>query len=160
MKSTIIFLGLVALTFTTNVNATNEFKIQDLNQQEITTFSVDIAQQQNQLACVTAEVNTSGENTSEDAVIFSPITVIKKTYTKTVEEVITENKLITETNEESIQPLTIATTVVDRIAEDNQIIESTISNEVYPLNFEKINRSVKSTKVSNNNLAITVDLKL
>ncbi|WP_264522107.1 hypothetical protein [Flavobacterium sp. N1994] len=159
MKSTIIFLGLVALTFTTNAKATNEFKTQDLNQQEVTTLNVDIAQQ-NQLACVNEAVNTRGENTAEDTVIFNPNTVLKTTYIKTEEEVITEDKLIIETNEVSIQPITIASTVVDQITEDNQIIESAISNEVYPLNFDKINRSVKSTKVSNNNLAITVDLKL
>lgn len=160
MKSKIILLGLVALTFTTNAKATNEFKIQDLNQQEVTTFNLENGNQQDQLACVNEVVNTTGKNTSEDAVIFSPNNVIKTTYTKTVEDVIAENKLITESNEEILQPLTIASTVVDRIAEDNQIIESTISNEVYPLNFEKINRSVKSNKIKNNNLVVTVDLKL
>jgi stage III sporulation protein SpoIIIAA len=160
MKSTIILLVLVALTFTTNAKATNEFKVQDLNQQEVTTFNVEIAQQQDQLACVNDVVNTTCENTTEDTVIFSPNTVLKTTYIKTVEEVIAENKLITETKEESIQPLSIATTKVDQIAEDNKIIESVISNEVYSLDFEKINRSVKNTKTTNNNLAVSVDIKL
>lgn len=156
MKSTIIFLGLVALTFTTT-QAANVFKSQDLDQNEFTTLNVENTQQQSQLVFVIDEASKS--ISESEAVIFNPNSVVKSTYVKTVEDVIAENKLITEAQEEVNYPLSIATTIEDRIAEDNQIIESNISNEVYPLDFNKINHAVKTVRVYNNT-AITVDLKL
>ncbi|HNP32348.1 MAG TPA: hypothetical protein PKN96_03555 [Flavobacterium sp.] len=141
MKTSIILLGLVALSFTT-INATN-------------------TQAENQLAFVNQDsLNRTEVNAENNAEIFNPNSVIKSTYVKTVEDRIAENKLITESKEEVTQPLSIATTIEDRIAEDNQIIESTISKEVYPLDFEKINAKMQCVKVYNNNAIINVDLKL
>ena len=151
MKSTIIILGLVALTFTT-AQAANEFKSQDLDQQESATLNVENTQEQNQLAFV----NEENEN---ETTVFSPDSVIKSTYVKTVEDIITENKSITEAQEEITQPLSFETTLEDRITEDNQIIESTVSNELFPLDFDKINHSVKCENV-NKNAIKTADLKL
>ena len=51
-------------------------------------------------------------------------------------------------------------TLEDRIAEDNLIIESTITNEYFPLDFEKINSKIQCVKVYNQDATITVDLKL
>ncbi|MEO5775513.1 MAG: hypothetical protein ABIQ27_01330 [Flavobacterium sp.] len=146
MKTTIIFLGLVALSFTT-ANAANEFKTQDFQQQE------------NQLVSLNQEFSNC-EDTANDTAIFNPASVIKTTYVKTTEDVIAENKSITESQEEITQPLSLETTLEDRIAEDNQIIESAISNEFFPLDFEKINRKIQCVKVYNNDAAIMVDLKL
>ena len=151
MKSTIIILGLVALTFTT-AQAANEFKSQDLDQQESATLNVENTQEQNQLAFV----NEENEN---ETTVFSPDSVIKSTYVKTVEDIITENKSITEAQEEITQPLSFETTLEDRITEDNQIIESTVSNELFPLDFDKINHTVKCENV-NKNAIKTADLKL
>jgi len=145
MKKSIIILGLVVLSFT-NANATTEFETQVLDQQESATL-IGVTSDNNEVADVT------------DTAVFNPNSVIKTTYVKSVEEIIAENKLITEGQEEKVQPLSIATIIEDKIAEDNQIIESTVSNEVYPLDFEKINHSVKSVRIYNNS-AITVDLKL
>lgn len=145
MKSTIIILGLVVLSFT-NANATTEFENQFLDQQES--------------ASLILESSNSGVSNEAEAIIFDPKSVITTTYVKTMEEVIAENKLITETKEEMTQPLSIATTIEDKIAEDNQIIESTVSNEVFPLDFEKINSKIQSVKVYNNNATITIDIKL
>ena len=47
---------------------------------------------------------------------------------------------------ENFLPLSIERTIEDYISEENKIIESNISNEVYPLDFKKINPSVKSKK--------------
>ncbi|MGV3696113.1 hypothetical protein [Flavobacterium sp.] len=146
MKNSIILSALVVFAFTTS-NATTTSKSQDLEQQEFTIVS--FASQQSQSAF---------ENTAAES-IFKPESVIESVYVKTMDEVIAENKLITESKEESVRPLSIATTIEDRIAEDNQIIESTVSNEMYPLDFEKINRSVKGI-TAKNNAVITVDLKL
>ena len=143
MKKSIIFLGLVALSFT-NANAATEFEEQVLDQLESATLLYN---------------NVVENETNTDTAIFDPNSVIKSTYVKTVEDVIAENKLIIEGQEEVVQPLSIETTIEDRIIEDNQIIESTISKEFFPLDFEKINHAVKSVKVYND-AAITVDLKL
>ncbi|WP_333601455.1 hypothetical protein [Flavobacterium sp.] len=161
MKTTITILGIAALLFTTNTKAANEFKAQDLNEQDSAAVLVDNGQQENQLVTVNQEFSTNSlENTSDETAIFDPNSVVKATFQKTAEEIIAEDKLITESKEVSFQPLSLEKTMEDFIAEDNQIIESTVINEVYPLDFEKINRAVKSKKVGNNNLAVTVDLKL
>ncbi len=160
MKTTIIFLGLAALSFT-NSNAANELNAQDLVQQDLATVGVANAQQQNQLVLVNKEVlKITFENTGEEAAIFNPTSVIKSTYTKTLDEVIAENNLVTDTCEESYQPISLEMSTEARIAERNEIVESSVDNEYYPLDFEKINRLLKNNKPSNNNMAVTVDLKL
>ena len=146
MKTSIIILGLVALSFT-NANATTEFETQVLDQQESATLIL--------------ETSSNNEVSNEtDTAIFNPASVIETTYVKTIEDVIAENKLITESQDETLQHLSLETTIEDRISEDNQIIESTISNEFFPLDFEKINSKIQCVKVYNNNPTITVDLKL
>lgn len=146
MKTTIIFLGLVALSFT-NANATTQFETQVLDQQESATLILDAS----------SDNEVSNEN---DTAIFNPATVIETVYVKTIEDVIAENNLVTESKEETIQPLSLETTVEDRIAEDNQIIESTISKDFFPLDFEKINSKIQCAKIYNSNPTIKVDIKL
>lgn len=159
-KTSIIFLGLAVLSLT-NGKAANELNTQDLVQQDLATISVANEQQQSQLTLVKNEISKiTFENTGEEAAIFNPNSVIKSNYTKTVEEVINENKLVTETCNDVYQPISLEMSLEDRIAERNQVIESTIDNECYPLDFEKINRSLKNNKACNNNMAVTIDLKL
>ncbi len=158
MKTSIIISGIVALLFNTNTKAANGFKTLEFNQQEVTTASVD--KQQPDSLWVTANQEFSKENNGNEEVVFNPASVIKTAYTKPVEEVVNENKLITEAKETKAQPLSIATTLQDRIAENNAIIESTTTNEVYALDFQRINHSPNANKVPNQNLALTVDLKL
>ena len=158
MKTSINFLGLVALSFT-SVNATNEFKSQDLDQQEFATLTSVERNSVSQLGNANPESEITVLRNTADTAIFSPNSVMKAAYVKTTEEVIAENKLITESKEEADQPLSIDFALENRIAEDTQIIENTNLNVTYPLDFEKINRNVKATKV-NNNAIITADLKL
>lgn len=145
MRTSIAFLGLIALSFT-NANAMTEFETQVLDQQESATVIVE-----------TSNNNELADGT--DTTVFNPNSVIQSTYVKSVEEIIAENKSITQDQEDKVQPLSIELPIENTIAEDNQIIENTVSDEVRPLNFEKINRTVKSVRVYNN-AAITVDLKL
>jgi hypothetical protein len=145
MRTSIAFLGLIALSFT-NANAITAFETQVLDQQESATLIVQ-----------TSNNNEVADGT--DTTVFNPNSVIQSTYVKSVEEIIAENKLITQSQEDKVHPLSIQVSDEETIAEDNQIIESNVSEEVYPLNFEKINRTVKSVRVDNNT-AITVDLKL
>jgi hypothetical protein len=159
-KTSITMLGLIALLFTINSKAATEFKTQDLNQQEVTTINVE-DNQPNQLVLVNQKLSKcTFENTSEEVAAFETNSASKANYTKTVEDIIAENKLITESQEVIVQPLSLEKTFEDGINENNQIIESTVANEVHPLDFEKINRAVKSNKVCDNNVAVTVDLKL
>ncbi|MFN3969405.1 hypothetical protein [Flavobacterium sp.] len=160
MKTTIIFLGLAVLGFNNNITA-NELNAQDLVQQDLTTVSLDNAQKQSQLILVKNETSKfTIENTGEEVVIFNPASVIKSTYTKTLEDVISENKLVTDTCEDVYQPIALEMSPEDKIAERNQIVESNVNNEYYPLDFDKINRLLKINKPTNNNMAITTDLKL
>lgn len=160
MKTTIIFLGLAVLGFNNNITA-NELNTQDLVQQDLETVSVVNEQQQNQLVLVNKEISKiTFENSGEEVAIFNPTSVIKSNYTKTLDEVIAENKLVTENCEDSYQPISLEMSAEDRVAESNQIIESTIDTEFYPLDFEKINRLIKINKPSNNNMGVTIDLKL
>lgn len=159
MKTSITFLGLVALTFTT-ANATNAFKSQDLDQQESATVTVVNNQNESQMTFVNRDfTNNNLENSGTDTVIFNPNSVVESGYVKTIEDVITENKLITESQDLAVQPLSLGYTQEDRISEDNQIIESSVSNEVYALDFEKINHTVKCVKMNTDALK-TSDLKL
>ncbi|MDN3677780.1 hypothetical protein QWY90_10710 [Flavobacterium paronense] len=145
-KTSIIFLGLVVLSFT-NTNATTEFETQVLDQQESATLIL--------------ETSSNNEVSNEtDIAIFNPSAVIETTYVRTIENVIAENKLIIESKEETVQPLSIETTVEDSIDEDNQIIESTVSKEFFPLDFEKINSKIQCVKINNSNTTISVDIKL
>lgn len=160
MKTTIIFLGLAVLGFNNNITA-NELNAQDLVQQDLTTVGVENAQNQSQLILVKNENSRFViENTGEEAAIFNPASVIKSTYNKTLEEVISENKLVTDTCDDVYQPIALEMSVEDRIAERNQIVESNVDNEYYPLDFEKINRLLKNNRPANNNMAVTADLRL
>ncbi|WP_293872292.1 hypothetical protein [Flavobacterium sp.] len=160
-KTSIIFLGLIALTFTNNSKAASELQQQDLNLQDVTTHHPVTENKQEQLANAYQVFSKDiSENDTEDTIVFNPNSVIETNYCKTLEEVIAESKLITETKEECIQPILEATNFKDHVDEDNQLIQSAIDTEAYPLNFEKINRSLKTNKMCNNNVVITLDLKL
>ncbi len=159
MKSTIIILGIAALSFNTS-SAANECNTQNVNQQEVAVVNGDSTQQFNWGSASQALVKAGVENNTEETTFFNPTAVIKVSHTKTMEEVVSENKLITDSQEEVAQPLSIEKTQLDYINEDNQIIESNPNDQVYPLDFEAINRTMKNEKVASNNLAVTVDLKL
>ena len=161
MKTTIIYLGLVALSFT-NTIAANELKQQTFDkQQELTAVVPENILQENGLIAKNQEFskNIVAIDTNDTA-IFNPSSVIKSSNVKTVEEIISENNLVTESPEDVYQPITLEKTIEESITEFNQIIESNDTNEVYPLDFEKINRSLQCIKVSNNKATVIIDLKL
>ena len=69
-----------------------------------------------------------------------------------VEEIIEEDKKITDYNDEFIYPLILDKTIEEVILEDKQIIESSLTNEVFPLDFELIKKhenAIKSEKFKN-----------
>lgn len=152
-KNSILLLGLVVLSFT-SAHATTAFETQVLDQQESATVIVENIRQQNQVVLAEGTLENTVDNEANTAV-FSPNSVIKS-YVKTTEEVMAEDKLITEGKEITPLYLSLGYEVEDRIAEDNQIVEGNISNEVFPLDFNKINRAAKT----NNDALINRDIKL
>lgn len=102
----------------------------------------------------------SFDTNTDEVTIFNPNSVLETNYSKSATEIIAENKLVIDNKEEEYKPLCIETRLEDKINEDNQIIESQISNEEYPLDFEKINHSNECAKVYNNNPTISIDIKL
>lgn len=159
MKSTIMFLGLALLTVSTT--KANELQAQEVMQQQVSTINVETQQQLNlHLSDIISFKIDKADNTGDTA-IFNPETVFKTDYSKPIQEVVNEDKLLTEAQEEVYQPLCIEMSMLDKIQEDQQIIESTISEEVFPLDFEKINHTAQCViKLDTNNTALPVDVKL
>lgn len=148
MKTSIFYLGLILSTLTTS-NASNGLNLQDADQQNFTLLSMVNSDQNNYATTVSQkEGKIDADTTNSDLVIFSPSTVIANTNVKTIEEIIAEDKLITENSDEAPQYLSIETTEEDKIAEQNLIIESTITDEVFPLDFERINSASKSIQMN------------
>ncbi|WP_395633684.1 hypothetical protein [Flavobacterium sp.] len=158
MKSTITFLGLALLTV--NGIKANELLFQEVMQKETATITV-VTNQQSDSACdSTIALKTKEEANTGDNAFFNPESVLKVSHNKPIDQVVKEDMLVTEAQEEVYQPLCIEMSVQDKIQEDNQIIESNISEEVFPLDFEKINRTAACIKVNLNNTAIPLDIKL
>lgn len=158
MKSTITFLGLALLTVS-GVKA-NELLVQEVMQQETATISVVTNQPSDSISASTLSLKATADANTGDTAFFNPESVLKVSYSKPIDQVVKEDMLVTEAQEEVYQPLCIEMSVQDKIQEDNQIIESNISEEVFPLDFEKINRTAACIKVNLNNTAIPVDIKL
>lgn len=59
---------------------------------------------------------------------------------------IEENKQIIEAEAETFMPLYLDRTIEDVIREDNQIIESNLVNETFPLDFQLINKYENANK--------------
>jgi hypothetical protein len=159
MKTSIIYLGLILSTLTTS-NASNGLNSQDSDQQNLTLVSIVNSDQNNYSSTESQkEGKIDADHANTDLVIFNPCTVIANTNIKTIEEIIAEDKLITENSEEAPQYLSIETTEEDKIAEQNLIIESTITDEVFPLDFERINSASKSIQINATSLK-TAAIKL
>ena len=147
MKTSIIYLGVFALTVFTSCNAKNGLKIELFNQQEISSLYMGNNEESN---FATLEKSQKGmlENalvTEKDSAVFEAITAYKSTYVKSIEEVIAEDNLITENYDEEFFPLPLNNKILKTIAEDNKIIESTNSEEVRPLDFKLINATSNKT---------------
>lgn len=86
----------------------------------------------------------------EEITSMDPTKVISLDVNKSIDELIKENNLITETTvSNDVTFLYIEKSAEDGIAEDNQIIESTISNEVHPLFIDK---TIEETIASDNQI--------
>ena len=61
-------------------------------------------------------------------------------HSKTIDEVIDENNLITESEFVEEKDAIVSNSIEDTIAEDSKIIESDFEDVLYPLDFSRINR--------------------
>ena len=141
MKTTFIYLGVLALSFNYTIEA-KVLKEFDSSTQVIQVFT-------------TSEGIDTG-----DAEIFNPNSVFITSFERSIEEVVAENILVTESEQEVYQPIALESTIEDVINENNMIIENESNNEVYSLNFKKIDTLMQTKKVENNKTPVTSDLKL
>ena len=169
-KNAIVFLGTALLVF----NATQPSTFKTENKATLVNATFDIEQGDSFVGAINS---TEKRNFApvEDHGIINPEALIKRTYQKTIEEVIEEDNKITESNsieqslfvvtekaietiiEENnqiiesqnqieVRPLYLERTIEDQIAEDNAIIESNTATVEQPLDFETINKKAFTLK--------------
>ncbi len=123
MKSTFIYFGILGAMFSNSV------------------FANDLSKEQNHAESNSAVTNT--KTFKKPALDFESDTLITMTslYKKTIEEVIAEDNKIIESNLENNITSAVDNTLEIIINEDNQIIESNLTKEVFPLDFDKLNKA-------------------
>ena len=145
MKTKIIYLGILTAMFINSSFAKTVTK-----------------EQQNSDSNFIKEESVSGLNLVSDTTLKKPsmnfelstnevksITVLSSNYEKPINEIIEEDKKIIESPEEIYQPLYLDTTIQDIIKLNNEIIESPITNEVHPLDFNMVKKVSIPTKNEN-----------
>src|SRR6478672_13256565 len=126
MKTSIIYLGILATMFV-NISFANGIDQNQNDDQAKAEFTLESGIEN-------LDILKKPAVESESEINFV------NTNSKTIEEVIAEDRKITEYKEEAIQPLIIDKTIEEVIKEDNQIIEGNVTGEVYPLDFELIKK--------------------
>ncbi len=149
MKSSIKILAIVTLGFVT---------VSKASVKEV--FEPQLESEQLIAAVVTEKHFEDSLTLNVETFYFSPSNVLSA-YNSTIEEIVKENNEIIEAKKEEYQPLYLDRTILDIIAEDNQVIESTVSTASYPLDFEKINNNVNSFPQFQNKASLkTEEIKL
>ena len=131
MKKAIVYLGIFTAlaTYATYANTTQQHNI------GLVTSSQETL---NSTSPVLTKPAILSETVGEVSQNILALTVNK---VKPVEQLIQENKLITDAPEEVYQPLSVEDSADYRIKFDNQIIENNQTDEVYPLNINYYNQS-------------------
>ncbi len=136
MKSTIVYLGILATMFVNTTFANGIEKDQYQNEDQVSVASNLDTKFEGYETLKKPSVESESEINFTGSV----------TASKSIEETIEEDKKITEYNEEIIQPLIIDRTIEEVIKEDKQIIENTVSDETHPLDFELIRKYENALK--------------
>lgn len=137
MNKSIIYLGLLSAMF---INSSFAGNVASEQQNLETEFSrVETTSGLNSVS--NSNLQKPMVNLESESEIKESVAVLSSNYKKSIEETIEDDKKITESQEVPFQPLYLGTTIEDIIRIDNQIIESTLFNEVAPLDFELINKS-------------------
>lgn len=133
MKKSIIYLGILS-TVLINTMSANGIALEQQNTENDVIVTTSKSNLTSNPSIEKPEIKFESEENIKESVAM-----IASHYVKSIEEVIEENKKITESHEDEYLPLNVGFSLEEIIKLDNQIIESTISNEVYPLDFEVIN---------------------
>lgn len=148
MNKSIVILGVLAIMFTSTSYANVVAKEQQ--GQEVEFAKADSNLEMNlasSLEIKTGVLNKPEVTLESQSKIEESVSVIASNYKKSIEEIIADDKKITESKEQAYQPLYYGRTVEEVIKQDNQIIESDLSNEFYPLDFDLINKISNEVKV-------------
>jgi hypothetical protein len=148
MNKSIIILGILAVMFTNASHAKTIAKEQQGQE-------VEFAQSQSNfdMNLISSSETKLGILNKPEVILDSQskitesVSTISTNYKKSIEEIIAEDKKNVESKEEAYQPLYYGRTLEEEIRLDNQIIESNLSDEVYPLNFDLINKLSSEVKV-------------
>lgn len=136
MKNGIIYLGIALGSMVVNSYASNEKQIDITKRKNVT---LNIMLNGNGVNCV----NDLIKNPNYDDLMYPE---------KTIEEKIKMDNEITEnTIDFTFRPIYLERTKEDLISEDNKIIESDTTNEVYKLDFDYINSKPNKLNIMTNN---------
>lgn len=143
MKNSIIYLGLALVTFTNVISASNAR--QSIIRNEVSSsknkeYAAEVIDSKKIGTEVSAYNYSTGKVFSpiEEEAIFNPDMVLHTDSQKSIEEIIAENNTIIESSiSNEISFLYLEKSPEEIVAEDNQIIQSTISNEISFLYLEK-----------------------
>lgn len=128
MKITFIYLGILVTMFSNSIFAydwTNKQNYQEINSSEMSLVSLS---------------NVTELKKPALALESGTIITIIANDIKTMEEVIAANNKIIESEIKNNHTSEMESTIEEVIKQDNQIIESNLTNEVLPLDFDRINR--------------------
>ena len=130
MKNSVLILGIALVSFSNICNAKNTANV-SYNLFQNINLSDDNFKKQNDVA-----EKHEKPSLAEDAEVFNPETVIVNNP-KTVKEIIAEGDKIVETIVSDIEFMEYEESMKEIIAQSDLIIESKVSNETYPLYFER-----------------------
>lgn len=148
MNKSIIILGVLAVMFTNTSHANVVAKEQQGQEIEFAKAESNLEMNlASALETKTGVLNKPEVTLESQSKIEEAISIIASNYKKSIEDVIAEDKRITESKEEIYHPLYYGRTVEEVIKQDNQIIESDLSDEFYPLDFDLINKISNEVKV-------------
>ncbi|HLA56776.1 MAG TPA: hypothetical protein VK623_11775 [Flavobacterium sp.] len=107
-------------------------------------------------------IDQSNENGTPNAAFHAPVGDVVLQHEspanandeRTIEETIAQDNQITESVIPDAAPICTRLTIEETITEDIKITESQIANEVYPLDFKRINTNPDFTKFRSNSQAV------
>jgi hypothetical protein len=145
MKTSIIYLGILTLIGVAKGMSASNFKAQDSFQQEITAVTENSGII-SMPVMYTFEISSANEVENTNVAVNQKDTIELNSLIRSIEDVIAEDKLITDAQEVVYQPITIDRSLENTINENQQIIDCHKCNEYYPLDFDRINDSIQCVK--------------
>lgn len=136
MKTTIYYLSVSLLVLANYATAENHRPVNYINSSNIALSIPDANPQDLYSDAISLPMTKNSE--PDDEAIMNPESVIKVTVSKTIEEIIADNNQIIESSvPEKTTFLFVETPVEDVILQNNQIIENTADIQAQPLYLEK-----------------------